>query len=400
MDVLKAKRIAVSSRLTHIKRYIAEDDVIKVRSKYEELKESFRAFEAAYELQCSETSDDNDKAECERYFQEVLDSYTATMMASITFIKENEKCALNQISTVSTHSLKLPPPPQPDVFTGSSEAFPLWKASFKTLIDAQHIEPEQKMFFLRKYTGGEARNAIESLFLIPSASSYLSAMSILEERFGSSTLVTAAFRNRLESWSKIGDKDSQGLQRFSDYLQQLVTASTKYSSLRILDDEFENRKMVQKLPSWLAAKWIEQVVNQVTFPSFSAFASFIRDRAKIANHSLWGERNNSSKFLGDKQVPHHKVLSTKADSSLGRSARLSCPLCKGPHSIQECRDFKSLSLKDRRSVIFEHKLCYGCLGGGHRVADCRSKETCSICQKNHPSLLHDFSVKSDIEQKE
>ena len=74
------------------------------------------------------------------------------------------------------------------------------------------------MFYLRKYTGGEAQSAIEALFLSPSQTSYDAAIDILQTRFGSPTVVTEAFRKRLDIWPKIKETDSKSLQRLSDFL--------------------------------------------------------------------------------------------------------------------------------------------------------------------------------------
>ena len=81
----------------------------------------------------------------------------------------------------------------------------MWKAAFATLIERKDLSlsGEQKMFYLQKYTTGEASNAIKSLFLIPSSESFNAAMDILKERFGSPSRVTSAFRRKLEAWHKI-----------------------------------------------------------------------------------------------------------------------------------------------------------------------------------------------------
>ena len=54
----------------------------------------------------------------------------------------------------------------------------------------------------------------------------------------------------------------------------------------ILDDEFENRKILSKLPAWLVNQWVEIVVGAADFPDFDHFAKFMEGKAQIANHAL------------------------------------------------------------------------------------------------------------------
>ena len=200
------------------------------------------------------------------------------------------------------------------------------------------------MFYLQKYTTGEASRAIETLFLVPSADSYDYAMNILHERFSSSALVASVFREKFDRWPKIPERDLKAILSLSDFLQQIVVASTKYPSLEILNDEFENHKLVSKLPNWLAAKWIEEVVKVDSFSTFSAFSVFIKERAKIANHSLWDSRATPRPSQGQPHQRERTILLTSEGGNFSKAGqskqRASCPLCQEGHSIHQCTRFK------------------------------------------------------------
>ena len=224
------------------------------------------------------------------------------------------------------------------------------------------------MFYLQRFTSGEAYEAIKSLFLIPSLKSYKSAMDILSERFGTSNLVTSAFRRKLEAWPKISAKDPKALQAFSDFLQQIKVASTQYSSLSILSDEFENKKIVSKLPHHVSIRWVEHVVEKSEFPSFGDFAEFVKTRAKVSNHPLWNAEEGASgkvKSLatGGKEYAPTKETDQGPPVVKVVSSFSKCIICNNDHFINRCPTFVNMSLAKHRAAMMKHRLCSGCFPG-------------------------------------
>ena len=385
------KRSSVTRRISALKRYVAEDNLDLVKTKMTELKESFKDFERAHESYHSTLKGDTVIAESDDYFESVQAKYVLAISEAKALVGKS-KAVREDISSTSTckvSAVKLPPAPEPQTFDGCAENFPLWKAAFSTLVDrAEHgLSGEQKMFYLQKYTAGNARSAIKALFLMPSEEAYISAMKILEERFGNESRVSCAFRERLERWPKIPERDHCGLQNFSDYLQQIVVAMNKYPSLSILNDEFENKKLLKKIPSSLASRWIEMVVEREDgiFPSFCDFAVFIKARAKVANHPLWD--TPIQKTLSFNTDAHDDVIFCNNTSTNNDS----CLYCsKSGHDISCCDDFSKASLADRKIFIMKNRLCFGCFGRNHQNASCTNKMKCNICCLYHPTILHDF----------
>lgn len=336
--------------------------------------------------------------------------YTVEMEKVRKYLTDSRKTAVKskpEAKTPTTISaMKLPNAPHPEVFTGSPEVFSMWKAAFHTLVGKYEIGFDEKMYYLKQYTAGEAREAIEALFMCPGQSAYEESMRILEERFGKSSLVAAAFRRRLEAWPKVSERDGKGLQRFADFLNQLQVAKKSYPALGCLDDEFENQKILKKLPTWLVKRWIENVVTEPDFPCFDKFCRFLSDRAKVENHSLWdGSNIQSAKVVGKKPpgYPSHALDSGPAESggaeggasSIASSGVGLCPSCGGTHGIVHCSTFADMSLAERKAFILKKGLCFGCLGVGHRSRECRVRHTCQVCEKKHPTLLHDYGSTTD-----
>ena len=294
-DNRSAKKSVVSRRITHARRFMAEDDVERVKIKFDELKSAFADFEFVHEEYHSSLNQDDLIEDSNEYFDSFLKIYTAAMQELRIFIKASEN---KNVSNNNTNSLshRTPVLPEPEIFSGSPIDYPLWKSSFEALVHNTEITAEQKMFLLRKFTKDEAREAIESLFMIPSGLAYVSAMKILADRFGSPIKVVSALRNKLENWPKIQNRDNGLLLKFSDFLNQVNIAATQYPSLNIYSDEFENAKLVSKLPQWLATKWVEHIVDFPRFPDFDTFCSSSVNELESLTIHYWN------------QLPHPLVL--------------------------------------------------------------------------------------------
>ena len=66
-----------------------------------------------------------------------------------------------------------------------------------------------------------------------------------------------------------------------------------------------------------------------------------------------------------------------------------CPLADGTHEIWNCPLFSNLSVNDRYAAARKQRLCYGYLGKGHAIKDCKVN-ACGInrCIKKQNRLLH------------
>ena len=66
-----------------------------------------------------------------------------------------------------------------------------------------------------------------------------------------------------------------------------------------------------------------------------------------------------------------------------------CGYCKSEgHKIQQCSTFRGLDVETRRQQVATLKLCYNCLGTGHRLRECNSRGRYRECNGQHNTLLH------------
>ena len=166
-----------------------------------------------------------------------------------------------------------------------------WKRDSPTslLIDQRGIPPLEKIHYLKRYLGGAALEAVEGFCLLTTADAYEQARNLLDDRFGDPFIVANAFRDKLDAWPNITERDGSALRKFADFLRQCNTAMQTTKSLNILNDSRENKKLLCKLPDWLVTRWSRIVVEwkqkMRSFPPFKEFMNFVVKRGRYSLRS-------------------------------------------------------------------------------------------------------------------
>ena len=310
------------------------------------------------------------------------------------------------------------PVAEPAIFYGNPLEYPVWKSSFDTLIGCKRIDPGEKIHYLKRYLGGSAKSCVEGMFFFNTETAYSKARDLLEMRFGSDFAVAEAFREKLYSWQFITEKDSDGLQKFSDFLQQCEMAQESIQGLECLNDCRENRRMLKKLPDYIIVKW-NRIVSEFVgyFPPFSAFASFILKEAEVACNPITslnavraiGKYDKSDVVTSadtsynnsghEQDIPFNNSFKVQCSSVLNSKLTTNpsntlCRYCSmNNHKLHSCRQFIALTPHERMEFIHLNRLCFACLEVGHLSKECKLRKTCKLCQRRHPTCLHgDYNV--------
>lgn len=178
------------------------------------------------------------------------------------------------------------PIPEPTIFTGDPLKFVEWSICFKTLIERRCTDPADRLSYLQKYIGGEARSVLEGSFFRKDSEAYKQAWEALNARYGHSFTIQRAFREKLNNWPKIGSRESIKLRQFSDFLTTCSNAIPHVKGLEVLNDCEENQRMLRKLPDWVTSRWNRHVTKQLRqtedYPNFKEFADFLAQEAEAA----------------------------------------------------------------------------------------------------------------------
>ena len=302
------------------------------------------------------------------------------------------------------------PLPEPGIFNGDLLQYPVWIKAFETLIESRAIKPNERLHFLGKYVTGNAKEVVDGFLLLDSEDAYQKAKEMLAKRFGDPYAVAAAYRQKIESWPKIPANDGSGLRRFSDFLVQCEKAMNKIGSLKALNDDQENRKLVSKLPKWAIDRW-SRVVHQCktekgTFPPFSEFVKFLSREADIACDPVISfqslkeddskrpnddDGHSKTKFGYRRRTFGSSFFTNKGNKTAGRT----CRLCKGRHDLDKCEEFKKRDIPSRKEYASANGLCFGCLEPGHLSRTCTKRKVCEICKRLHPTPFHGDSKRQE-----
>ncbi|UYV69731.1 hypothetical protein LAZ67_7000518 [Cordylochernes scorpioides] len=177
---------------------------------------------------------------------------------------------------------------------------------------------------------------------------------------------------------------------FKIKLYKISTSKAMYELLDICNESLGNLETIglerneivdvmlihflqKKLDTPIRQQWKLSYDNQ-ELPSYQKFISFLEKQAQsLMNH----RKDTTSKEYLNKRVNTYINVSFK-----------NCLLCKLKHKLNQCNEFKQMSIQNRIGYVKQNQLCSNCLRGNHSVDNCKITNRCFHCNKNHHSLLH------------
>ena len=276
---------------------------------------------------------------------------------------------------------------EPTVFDGDIFSYAAWRHSFNIIIDNKPISGAEKLNYLSQYVCGEIKKSIEGYLWIANETAYEHTLAYLDERYGDSRLLAHAFRDKIDSWPSILENDGPSLRNLSDFLIYCQRVKENNSYLNILDNIFENQKILKKLPGKLVLEWVRFVHEyrkneENDYPPFADFVNFLKKEADVLCDPLL-EGINLNELSANIDIN---------DNNCGNSPRngstLHCLLCKKEHLLESCDQYLDLNSYQRKSFCVRNRLCFRCLGSRHRANACKHVQNCKICNERHSVTLH------------
>ena len=253
------------------------------------------------------------------------------------------------------------PAKEPPTFSGNAFDYPAFTTAFDSIISENVQSNRDRLYFLDKYTVGNANEIVKGFLAVNSEDAYTEARKLLDQRFGNPIHVAEAYKSRLRNWPQIKDGDSAGLQAFSDFLFRCQEAVKVAGSKGELDSSQILIQVSAKLPSYSGVKWCRHAYEARTKSgsnvSFSEFVQFVKGESDLANDPVFSpdalrrERRSNETTKEYKGKARNKADSFATGTVQEQFQATKCPLCEKTHSLEKCHEFKNKKLEDRREFI-------------------------------------------------
>ena len=249
------------------------------------------------------------------------------------------------------------------------------------------------MSHLKTLLTDKARSAISGVGY--SGQFYGPARSILERKFGRPHVIIDAQLESLRKASQVKPHDSTDLISFSVIVSNFVNVLKEYKQIGDLQSSSTLYMAVDKLPQVLKEKWWFYVDDKdEDWPDLIMFEKWLSRIAFVHEgfSAFKGERREEDRRSTNRDKRFSKTSNFSASSNVKETKQTQsdhCPLADGTHKIWNCPLFRNMSVNDRYAAVRKQRLCYGCLGKGHAIKDCKVN-ACGIngCIKKHNRLLH------------
>ena len=341
---------------------------------------------------------------------------------NIMHIQQQQNHQVQQLlkqQQLHTLALTLPQPEVP-TFTGDPIEYCNFIRAFENMIEAKTTSYSARLYYLVQYTTGDVQELMRSCLAMDSEKGYREARKLLTKCYGQPYRIASACVERVTNGPAIKPEDGAALQSFSVLLTSCKNTLTDIGYLSKIENPDSLKKVVSRLPFNLRQKWrdvadtiTERQEREVTI---SDVASFVEEKARILTHPIFGDISSEPKgkggldkrkstsrrvssFAADAHNPDHTGEGVSEEISVPRFNRnsLCCPLCKSPHWLSQCNDFRRRGVSERYEFVREKELCYNCLVPGHYVAACPKTSFCKVdgCHDKHSTFLHLPSARFD-----
>ena len=295
--------------------------------------------------------------------------------------------------------------PQPELqkFSGRIEHYRAFIMAFETRVASRLSSAADKLYYLDQHLIGEPKTVISGCFYLSPSEGYVEACKLLEKEYGNPYKVSLVYVKKIQEWKSVKAGDNVNLKKFSLFLLECKTAMKCISFLDVLNHAPNMVCVVQKLPVYLQHTWQKKASRarlEQQILAFDDLVEFVILAAEAANDPVYGRpatigkdstgdskgsKPGTDQFRGKHQTTSMAVT---VKSNVSKCYNSKCPLCNASCDIEDCSCYKTKSIEEKRNLLREKKLCFGCFGHNHISKGCRFRRICKVCNKRHPTSLH------------
>ena len=284
-------------------------------------------------------------------------------------------------------SLKMPKFNLP-TFDGSYEKWTPFYEQFMASLDSHANLPNiQKFNYLKSALTGEASQLISHLPL--SNSNYQIALNSLTDRYDNPRLIVRTHLRAIFQLKSLQKESASELRKlvvaFEENLMaiQALKVDTEpcgFVWVDILSEKLdpESRRQFELAYPGKTLQTLEQLTEFI----------YRRVQALEASEPKHSPKNSNYFKITRTQGNNNHLKDSNLFSQNYKASAEKCAACTENHRIFACEKFKSLSIQEKKNLVYSAKLCFNCLQSGHVTKDCKSKSSCRTCKGRHNSLLH------------
>jgi len=301
-----------------------------------------------------------------------------------TLIEQQRIQQQTLLSSIHAPQIKL------HTFHGDPLQYEHFVKGFENVVHSSVKDESARLQILLQHCGDEVRETLQCCLHKDPKEGYSYARQLLKETYGDmETIATTRIDNLLQRPNVTSTRD------LLSYSNELKTCfeSVKNTSFAFEFETITNLNILtQKLPDDVYNRWIEKT---------SAFTCKHNKRPGIKELMQFIERvtkeNSNPTYPPRHRHYHHSNTTMTNNCSDETTAKKSnkpqphyrCPKCHDNHYLNQCGDFREMSVPERTEFILQKDLCHNCFQP-HLTENCPRSWTCSVdkCGERHNRWLH------------
>ncbi|XP_062542276.1 uncharacterized protein LOC134210250 [Armigeres subalbatus] len=303
----------------------------------------------------------------------------------------NSSMIANQQHVSSGFHLRLPKIDLPR-FDGDFSRWLSFRDTFTSMVHSNaDIPTVAKLQYLLQSLEGEAHKPFETVDI--EADNYASTWDALLKRYDNKRFLKRQLFRALYDLAPLKRESPKELHDLVDDYQRYVRALSKLDEPVIHWDTPLINLLSYKLDPTTLRAWEEKTsgLENVSYPEL---VDFLYQRVRmlksvVSDLQIRSNQPGQVKVAGFTQVPKKfvKMVSNSATTE-SKSYAPSCIACPESHFLFQCPAFSKMSVRQRRELVSQKRLCWNCFRTGHQGRNCTSKYDCRSCHQKHHTLLH------------
>ena len=272
-------------------------------------------------------------------------------------------------------------------FSGNYHKWTTFYDLYTTMIhNKETLSAVQKFHYLKTHLADEAKQMIDHVQI--TEANYATAWQMLVDRYQNVRLLVNSHVHNLMSQPTLTTASSTQIKNLLDITKENLNCLQNLN----IDIQTWNPIIIyiitQRLDPETRRLWEQSLQHPKEIPTLELMTSFLETRFQSLEMIQTISPNFPENTFSDySKVEANSNFFSKKQQSIKQKS--TCFFCSSSeHKTFKCTKFNEMSEHSRLKWAQQTQRCVNCLQMGHNVYSCPSKNTCSICKKNHHTLLH------------